>query len=68
MIEFLKNIFTANDNATFSMTKVIAITAVVSMTYTFISVISQDFQGYGIGVSIIMGALAAKYFVESKPK
>ena len=64
MIEFLKNIFTGRDNETFSLTKILAITGVAALTFNFVKLFSTDYQGYGIAVSIIMAALAGKYFVE----
>jgi hypothetical protein len=66
MIEFLKNILTARDNETFSLSKILAITAVSAMVFNFVKLASGDYQGFGIGVSIMIAALAGKYWVEDK--
>lgn len=70
MIEFLKNflhnILTARDNLTFSLSKIIAIAGVVGLCFNFVKLGSADFQGFGLAVSILIAALAGKYFVEDK--
>ena len=68
MIKFLLNIFTARDNETFSLSKILAISSVSAMVFNFVKLASGDFQGLGIGVSIMIAALAGKYFVEDKTK
>jgi hypothetical protein len=64
VINFLKNIFTARDNETFSLSKVIAIGGAVAMIGEFLYKGSVDFQGLGIGLTGLIGSLAAKYYVE----
>jgi hypothetical protein len=64
MIKFLQHILTGADNESYSLTKLIGIAGGCSMVYQFIHAGSVDFQGLGIGVSTIMAALAAKYYVE----
>lgn len=66
MLTFLKNIFTARDNESFSLTKLIGIGGGTSMIYNFLSTSSDAFQDFGIGIGAIMAALAAKYHVEDK--
>lgn len=66
MKDFFQHLFTARDNESFSLTKVIAIVTVVAMIVNFIRVESVDFTGLGIGVTGIIAALAAKYHVEEK--
>jgi hypothetical protein len=68
MIEFFKNILTARDNSTFSLSKLLAISAVCAMVFNFVKLVSADYQGLGIGVSIMIAALAGKYYVEDKEK
>jgi hypothetical protein len=67
-MDFFKNIFTARDNSTFSLSKLIAIGSAGAMIGEFIYKGSVDFQGFGIGITAIVGSLAAKYFVEDKTK
>lgn len=66
MIKFLNDIFTSRDNATFSMSKLIGSTAGVAMVYEFIRMSSVDFQGFGIGASTLIAALAAKAYTDTK--
>ena len=64
MMTFFKNIFTAQDNATFSLSKLISFGGSAAMIGEFLYKGSVDFQGFGIGICTIIGALAAKYHVE----
>lgn len=66
MLRFLKHIFTARDNSTFSLSKLIAIGGATAMIVEFIYKGSVDFQGFGIGITTIITSLAAKYYVEDK--
>lgn len=66
MKTIIKNWFTARDNLTFSMTKLLGISAGASMVFNFVTHHSLDYQGFGTGIGLIMAALAAKYFVEDK--
>ena len=68
MFDYLKHILTGRDNSTFSLSKLIGIAGGAAMIAQFLGSGSVDFQGFGIGVSTIMAALAAKYFVEGKDK
>ena len=65
-MELLKHIFTARDNATFSLSKLIGTFGTFAMVYNFVKIGSVDFQGFGIGISTLVAALAAKYYVEDK--
>ena len=66
MLKIIRHWFTGRDNESFSLTKLIGAAGGFAMVVQFIRVGSVDFQGLGIGVSTIMAALAAKYFVEDK--
>lgn len=66
MKEFLKNIFTAKDNVSYSLSKLLGISGGAAMVFNFVKVGSTDYQGFGTGVSLLIAALAAKYFAESK--
>lgn len=66
MKEFLKNVFTARDNVSYSLSKLLGISGGAAMVFNFIKVGSVDFQGFGTGVSLLIAALAAKYFAEGK--
>ena len=66
MNEFMKNIFTARDGISYSLTKIVGIAAAVAMVVNFIRLASTDYGGFGTGISFLMAALAAKYFVEDK--
>ena len=63
-MKLLKDIFTSRDNSTFSMSKLIAIGAACGMIFEFLKTGSVDFQGFGIGVASVIGALAAKSFTD----
>ena len=66
MLNFLKNLFTARDNESFSLTKLFGLAGVTAMVFNFISTASVDFNGFGLGVAGLMAAMAAKYYVEDK--
>lgn len=66
MREVIRNWFTARDNISYSLTKLIGVAGGVAMVFNFIVKGSDDFQGFGTGIGLIMAALAAKYFVEEK--
>lgn len=66
MAQMLKHWFTSRDNATWSMTKLIAAGAAITAIVQFFRLKSVDFQGFGIGMSTLIAALAAKYHVEDK--
>lgn len=66
MNNFFKNVLTARDNISFSLTKLVGISAAVAMVVNFIRLGSVDFDGFGVGMAALMAALAAKYFVEDK--
>ena len=61
---YLKNIFTSADNTTFSASKLIGVTGGLTMIGEFIRVQSVDWQGFGIGISTIIAALAAKAYTD----
>ena len=64
VIVILKHWMTGRDNISYSFTKLIGLCSAIAMIYNFIYIKSVDFTGFGIGISGIMAALAAKYFVE----
>ena len=66
MKTFLNHIFTSADNETFSMSKLIAFISVATLAYHSVMNGITDVQGYGIAVAAIIGALAAKTFVDPK--
>lgn len=65
-IRFLKNILTARDNESYSLTKLLVIAAVAAMIYKFVKADTVDFQAFGTGLSFVLAVLAGKYFVEDK--
>ena len=66
MLRFIKQWLTARDNLTYSATKLIGISAAITMIVQFVRTGSVDFISFGAGVTAIMAALAAKYYVEGK--
>ena len=66
MKEFMKNIFTAKDNVSYSLSKLLGISGGAAMIFNFLKTDSTDFNGFGAGLCLLIAALAAKYFVESK--
>ena len=65
-MKFLKDIFTSRDNSTYSMSKIIGVAGATAMVIQFIRAGSIDFQGFGIGLSTLIAALAAKAFTDKK--
>lgn len=68
MLTYLKNIFTARDNESFSLTKLICVAGCVAMVHNFITTASTDFGAFGLGISGLIAAMAAKYYVETPEK
>ena len=66
MKNFLHNIFTSADNETFSMSKVIAFSASCVMCFNFVRNDVTDMQGFGIAISALIAALAAKTWSDVK--
>lgn len=66
MLEYMKHIFTGRNNVDFSMVKLIGGGGGCAMVFNFVKVGSVDFQSFGIGISTLIAALAAKYYVEDK--
>lgn len=64
MLTIIKNWLTARDNESYSLTKLIAIAGVSTMCYNFVHSGSADFQGFGIALTGIIAAMAAKYHAE----
>lgn len=60
----IKQWLTGRDNSTYSLSKIVVIATISAMLFNFIKTGSVDFQGLGIGVTGILGAMAAKFFVE----
>lgn len=63
-MKYIQHILTGRDNATFSLTKLLAVMAALAMICNFIRAVSVDFQGFGIGIAAMIAALAAKYATE----
>jgi len=66
LTEIFTHLFTARNGVDYSLTKLFGITAASSLTYNFIHSASSDFTGYGIAMTGVMAAMAAKYMVEEK--
>ena len=64
MKTILKNWFTSRDGTSFSLTKLIGSFAGIALVIQFVRTGSVDFQGFAIGVSALIGALAVKYAVD----
>lgn len=64
MLTYFKDLFTARNGVDYSLTKAVGIAGGIAMVVNFIRVESVDFSGFGIGISTIMAALAAKYWAE----
>jgi hypothetical protein len=65
-MNIIKDWFTARNGIDWSLTKLVGIAASLAMVANFLRTSSVDFQGFGTGISLLMAALAAKYFVEDK--
>lgn len=66
MKKFIKDIMTSQDGESFSMSKLIGLVGSFAMIVQFIRVGSVDFQGFGIGISTLIAAFAAKAYTDSK--
>lgn len=64
MLIFFKDWLTARNGIDYSLTKGVGVIGGLAMSINFVRVESVDFSGFGIGISTIMAALAAKYWVE----
>ena len=62
--EILEHWMTGRDGISYSLTKLIGLSAGATMIYQFAMLDSKDWQGFGIGITAIMGAMAVKYMVE----
>jgi len=62
----LNDLFTAKNGIDYSLTKLLGVSAGVAMIYNFVHTESGDYSGFGTGIGLVMAALAAKYFAESK--
>ena len=65
MKTILKHWFTSRDGVSFSLTKLIGTFAGAALVVQFIRANSVDFQGFAIGASVLIGALAVKYAVDT---
>lgn len=68
MKNILKHWFTSRDGISFSLTKLIGSAAGVALVVQFVRTGSVDFQGFAIGASVIIAALAVKYAVDTPEK
>lgn len=69
ILEALQHIFTARDGVSYSLTKLVGLSAASAMIYKFVTVQSElptDYSGFGTGIALLMAALAAKYMVEKE--
>lgn len=64
MLKFLTDCFTERDGTSWCMGRSIGFLAFAEMMYKFFQSSSVDFQGFAIGVSSIIAAVAAKNFSE----
>jgi hypothetical protein len=63
--QFIIDLLTARNGTDYSLTKIMGIFAGITMIIRFWQLPTPDFQGFAIGMAAIMGALAAKYYVET---
>jgi hypothetical protein len=68
MLKFITDLLTARNGMDYSLTKLVGVAAVVTMIVKFWQIDTPDFVGFGMGVGALMGALAAKYYVEQPAK
>jgi len=68
LLQFFLDALTARNGADYSLTKMLGISAGITMTVRFWQLPTPDFQGFAIGIAAIMAALAAKYYVEGSNK
>jgi hypothetical protein len=66
--QFLVDALTARNGIDYSLTKMLGIAAGVTMIVRFWQLPTPDFLGFAGGIAAIMGALAAKYYVEQPLK
>lgn len=64
--KYVKDLMTAVDGLSYSLTKFLALGGFGAMTAQFARQDVPDFLGYAIGVTVIMAALAGKYIAETK--
>jgi hypothetical protein len=57
--------FTAKNGSDYSLSKLIAFNATWAMIVEFFVMHSEAYLQLGLGISVIIAALAGKYFVES---
>lgn len=65
-MKYLIDILTSRDNATFSASKLIGISAAFAAIYEFLHLGSADFAGFCGGIALLIGAYAAKNFTDAK--
>lgn len=66
LTQFLKNILTARDNETYSITKVWVSAAAAAMIYRFVTEPTVNYYEFGVGFGVLLAVLVGKYFVEDK--
>ena len=64
--KYIHDLLTARNGEDYSMTKLIAGIGALSMIAEFFATRSESYIQLGLGLSVIMAALAGKYFVEGK--
>jgi hypothetical protein len=65
-MNIIKDWFTSRNGIDFSLTKLLATVAAVVMIVKFVQADVPDYNGFGLGIGMMIAALAAKYAVESK--
>ncbi len=63
--QFLVDVLTARNGVDYSLTKIMGISAGITMIVKFWQLTTPDFLGFATGIAAIMAALAAKYFTET---
>ena len=63
--KFCNDVLTARDNVSYSMSKVVGISAGVALVEKYSSSPAADPVAFATSIGIIMGALAVKYAVET---
>ena len=66
MKQLIKDWATARNGQDFSLTKLLATVAAVVMIVKFAIADVPDYNGFGLGIGMMIAALAAKYAVEEK--
>ena len=66
MIKFFQSLIQERDGITFCEVRISGLVVLGTMLYQFVSHGSTDWQGFGTGASIVMGAMVAKAWSEER--